>query len=141
MQLPDGRYLFGRVIDVDLPGERSPTPNAHLLYIYHVLREEKMVDPADLTRDKLLIPPIYTNRLGWVRGYFETIGNWPLTPTDVLEQHCFWDVLYKRYVDGRGDAIAAPREPCGEWALASYPVVDEEVSEALGIAPASTDPT
>jgi len=91
--------------------------------------------------DELLIPPIYTNRLGWVRGYFETIGNWPLASTDVLGRHCFWDTLRSKYVNGRGDVIEAPHEPCGECGLASYRIIDDEISDALGIARALADPT
>ncbi len=34
MQLPDEKYLFGRVILADLPIERAPMPKSNLLYIY-----------------------------------------------------------------------------------------------------------
>lgn len=45
-------------------------------------------DEANLRPDRLLIAPIYINRLGWSRGYFETVGNRPLVPEDLLTQHC-----------------------------------------------------
>lgn len=140
MQVPDGRYLFGRVIDVDLAGERSPTPNSHLLYIYNVLQHDKTIDFDKLTRDQLLLPPVHTNRLGWARGYFETIAHRSLRPSDVLEQHCFWDVITESYVDRKGRPLANPGGRCGTWGLISYLGIDDEVSDALGIPRAPADP-
>jgi len=80
MQIPDGRYLFGRVIGADLAAGQAPMPGAYLIYVYNVVRDAKVVDPNDLAPDRLLIPPIHTNRMGWTKGYFETIASGPFGP-------------------------------------------------------------
>jgi hypothetical protein len=133
MQLPDGRYLFGRVIGVALPRERAPMETANLLYVYDVLRATADVNPDELTRDRLLIAPVYTNRLGWVDGYFLSVAHRPLKPDDVLEQHCFWDTARERYIDEHENVLDAPVEPCGTWGLAHYHYIDDLISDALDI--------
>lgn len=140
MQLPDERYLFGRVVDVDLAGDHSPTPSAHLIYIYDHCRPSRAIDPEELTPDRLLLPPVHTNRLGWTRGYFETIMNYPTRPADLLKRHCFWDALREGYVDERGRPLQGPVKPCGEWGLASYRLIDDHISDALGIPRAPVEP-
>lgn len=139
MQVPDERYLFGRVIAVDLPSGRAPMPGANLLYIYRAVRTTKAVDPSELKPTDLLLPPTFTNRMGWSRGYFQTLANQPLKPEDLLEQHCFWDLLRERYIDERQHVLSSPVEPCGEWGLASYLLIDDLVSDALGIPRASVE--
>src|SRR5579859_879702 len=84
VQLPNGSYLFGCVIEVDLPRERAPTPGANLVYIYRATSESPMPDLSLLTRDALLVPPIFTNRLGWISGYFITVSHRDLTADDLL---------------------------------------------------------
>ncbi len=93
MQLPDERYLFGRVICVDLPGPpKAPMPRSNLLYIYKDLFEEKKPDLDRLAPDRLLIPPVFTNRLGWAKGVFETIDNRPLCSPAT----CFQSIAFAR---------------------------------------------
>jgi hypothetical protein len=133
MHPPDGRYLFGRVIGAELSRERAPIEGAYLLYVYDLFGDSIDVDPSTLTKNRLLLAPTYTNRLGWVRGYFQTISHRPLRPDDILDQHCFWDALREKHVDECGRILAHPTEPCGEWAMASYVVIDDKISDALGI--------
>lgn len=130
---PDRLYLFGRVIAVSLPRERAPIETANLIYIYQHRSVEKRPARKELRPENLLLPPIYTNRLGWSKGYFETIDHWPLEPGDLLAQHCFWDALRACYVDENERVLPAPVEPAGDWGLASYRTIDDEVSEALGL--------
>ncbi len=137
MQLPDERYLFGRVILVDLSGPpKAPMPRSNLLYIYKDLFDTKTPDIDRLAPDRLLIPPVFTNRLGWVKGVFEMIDNRPLQSSDLLPQHCFRDFSGK-YYDENMNLLPAPIEPCGSWGLASYLYIDDQVSQALGLAPVS----
>lgn len=129
---PDDLYLFGRVILADSPN-LAPIPKSNLIYIYD-RRASDMVPPLEaLTPDRLLIPPHFVNRLGWSRGYFETVARVPLTPSDLLPQHCFWSPGRKRYYDESGQQIKARVEPCGAWGLGNYRVIDDLVSDALGI--------
>jgi hypothetical protein len=132
MQLPNERYLCGRVVLADPSGETSPTPEAYLIYVYRHQFEDKRPDYSLLRPDQLLIPPEFINRLPWTKGYFETISHCELTGEDLLRQHCF---LYRAgvYVDERGRVLPCRVEPCGEWGLGSYRMLDDLISDALGI--------
>lgn len=127
---PDGLYLYGRVIATDAC--IGPMKNCILIYIYRERSTQKEPIP-DLFRGQLLVPPIMTNKLPWVRGYFETLERRALGPMDRLPQHCFLDT-YGRYFDEYSNRLPGSVEPVGEWGLGSFLTVDDEISEALGIA-------
>lgn len=79
MRLQDGRYIFGRVILSDLPRGKAPMPTSNLIYIYDVPATEKVPAPMEsLSRERLLIPPQFVNRLPWSKGNFENIAHEPL---------------------------------------------------------------
>jgi hypothetical protein len=134
MLLPDGRYLYGRVILPDLPRGKAPMPASNLIYIYDVTATEKVPPPLDsLARERLLIPPQFVNRLPWSKGYFETVAREPLKESDRLRQHCFWDAVRKIYRNEAGGSTPNRSEPCGDWGLGSYRLIDDLVSDAMGI--------
>ncbi|WP_199582710.1 immunity 26/phosphotriesterase HocA family protein [Blastococcus sp. TF02-09] len=132
MQPPDGLYLFGRVVEINLDLSRAPMPGANLIYVYRARSEAKQPDMRTLKPDRLLIPPVFTNQLAWKKGYFETVNSRPLEPEDLLPSPCF-RLANGEYRDVSGNLLPAPIEPCGEWVLASYRGIDDRVSEALGI--------
>ena len=107
-------------------------PAAYLIHIYAWQSETKRPDYRHLTPDGLLIPPVWTNRLGWTKGYFQMIENLALGPDALLKQHCFRrdDGIY---LDEIGRRLPHRSEPCGEWALVSYRWIDDHVSDALNI--------
>lgn len=125
----DGLYLYGRVIATDC--QIGPMKNCILIYIYRPRSSNKESIP-ELFRGQLLIPPLMTNALPWSRGYFEVLKNQPLQPIDKLPQHCFKDT-FGRYYDEYNNLLSEPVEPVAQWGLASFRVVDDEVSKALGI--------
>ena len=128
------RFLFGRVILADLPSGRAPMPTANLVYIYGVEQQTPTPAPLDeLAPTKLLIPPQFINRMPWTKGYFENIAHPPLAPDDLLDEHCFWDATRKAYRDQLGAFRAERSEPCGYWGLGSYRLIDDLISDALGI--------
>lgn len=125
------RYLFGRVIRTD--ALIGPMSGCILIYIYRYSSESKESPPrSELGPDRLLVPPIMINRIPWSRGYFGIMAHLPLAGDDVLDQHCFRDFT-GRYYDADNHELPAPVEPVGDYGLASYRIVDDEVSDALGI--------
>jgi hypothetical protein len=72
MQLPNGKYLFGRVIAADIPRERAPMPKSNLIYIYRaqsgVRPEFGVVDPprsaaaADIHKPPWMEPRLFRGR-------------------------------------------------------------------------------
>lgn len=136
MQLPDARYLAGRVVISEPPRQFAPGPNCILVYIYSTLHEQPLLDPLAMKPDLLLIPPEWINRKPWSLGLFRTIEHQPLRPSDLLDVHCFRDPIPRfgvNFRNERGEALARRHEPCGEWGLANYQLIDDNISKALGM--------
>lgn len=141
MGLPDGSYLRGRVVSIDAQWTLAVGADpAVLIYVYRELTATKAVpDRAAMLPDQLLVPPIMTNRQPWTRGYFETLGNVPLVEGDVLSRHCFLSASRGRYFDERGNELAGPTEPVGDYGLHSFRTIDDAISDAVGIPKAPED--
>lgn len=137
--LPDGTFIFGRVISTDAKWTQAvDAAPAILVYVYRLRSPAKTLPNVhDLRPDDLLVPPIMTNRLAWTRGYFETLGNIPLAPSDVLPVHSFFSPSRRRYFDDAGNELSAVHEPVGDYTLHSFRTIDDRVSDALGIPRAS----
>jgi hypothetical protein len=132
MKMPPDTYLFGRVILAEPPRETAPGPSSNLIYVYDFQSKTKSPDESRLGPHSLLIPPIWTNRLGWSKGYFETIKRGALETSTLLSQHCFkrYDGVY---LDEEGRRLPGRIEPCGEWGLVSYRWIDDRISDAIGM--------
>lgn len=127
-------FLFGRVVQTDAVALPA-APGAILIYVHNAWSGRPEAVP-DLWPDDLLIPPTMVNRLGWSRGYFETVAHEPLGDDDVLPVHCFASTIYAsgpHYFDEFHNELPGPVEPVGEAGLANYRVVDDLVSDALGV--------
>lgn len=133
---PTRGYVFGRVIGVDLTRERAPMPGANLVYVYDGAHPDCEPDIESLSPTRLLVPPMFINRLPWSRGYFVTVASRPLQADDLLPAHYFWSAARGRYVDEAGSVLDfQPPAPVGEWGLHSFRTFDDAVSEALGVPP------
>lgn len=131
-------FRFGRVISTDAMAGWS-MPGAILIYVFRTPSSGLTMPDEDVTRaDNLLIAPLMTNRIPWSRGYFQTIGNRPLAPADLLAQHCFRS-SNGRYFDESAQELPGPVEPCGDWGLHSFRTIDDEISAALGLPSAPDD--
>jgi hypothetical protein len=142
MRLYDGRYLFGRVVFID-PNRLGPVAG-YLVYVYKALSDTPDPPWAELTPGNLLIEPFFVSDRGWTRGYFMAVGQRPVGPRDRLKQHCFikyiGDPLRPVYVDEHGRRLKRPVEPCAISALVNYMVIDDMVSDALGLPHAPLSP-
>ncbi|GGS37988.1 immunity 26/phosphotriesterase HocA family protein [Actinokineospora fastidiosa] len=130
----EGVYYYGRVVKLDAQWGAGSEHPAIMVYVYALRSTDKrMPSRAELSPPTLLIPPEIVNRLGWSRGYFETIGTLALHPEETLDVHCFLDPVTQRYVDEHFSPLDARTEPCGLAGLGNYNTVDEKVSAALGL--------
>lgn len=133
MKLASGRFLFGRIIAVE-----RPVYGGDLVYIYSHQSPAMEVESSVLTLDSLLIPPSYMNRLGFTRGFQVFVRNEPLTDADVFHPNCFFDTVRQRYVDENRKEIPKPERDVSILGVGNYRLMDDEISEALGIVPAGT---
>jgi hypothetical protein len=153
LQMRDNEFIFGRVIrtDAKIGAEVRTRAGGYLMegciliYIYNAFSSEKDQIPV-LDKNNLLIPPVMTNRLGWSRGYFEVVAHRDLTDEDIRHPHCFYRPgpvsrpEIRRYYDEYDHELPGPVEPCGLYGLASFRVIDDELSDALGIPRVPFDP-
>jgi hypothetical protein len=139
MKLPGG-YLLGRVIATNAKSSEWDEPHLHLLYIYkgvHKTTTDFQID--DFRPPQLLIPPVITNRLGWSRGVYETIGHAPLENADRLERNVFLRPGRNDYWDENANPIKAShvkdKSMVGLQAVHSYMTIEYRVSVALELGP------
>jgi hypothetical protein len=69
----------------------------------------------------------------WTKSYFQNVAHEPIESDDLLDRHCFWDAVRRVYRDETGTISSSRSEPCGEWGLGSFRMIDDLVSDALGI--------
>ncbi len=138
MRIPDGHYLFGRVVRTDA---ECFAPGCILIYVFRYLSDSPTV-PARLLVKDLLIPPKTMNRLGWSRGYLMTLERRPFADGERMPVHYFKE--RRRGPNGEPllTFVDEDRQPLGEppmgtmvgWAgLGNYRTLDDDVSRALGI--------
>ncbi|KZN34368.1 hypothetical protein N480_22455 [Pseudoalteromonas luteoviolacea S2607] len=130
-QILEGKFHWGRV--VSLTANVGGFNDCVLIYIYATETEDGLTVPSSLTVDNLLLAPIATNELPWKKGYFQLVDNQELTSEDLLTVHCFYDVLFKKHFDDKGNQLDKVYEPCGVNGLDSYRTIDDKVSEAIGL--------
>lgn len=123
-------FYCGKVIQTNLESTDSFIKGMTLIYIYDRFCSEKVV-PYDLDEEELLIAPIVVNNQPWIKGYFETVDNVPVSEREKNLEFGFWDVLTKKYLDIRGMKIGKKPKYCSIYGLGSYGVVGKEVQKAI----------
>ena len=128
LRVPGGSHLFGRVISTEAFAGPS-MGGAVLIYIYSIQSEDQeLPDRSALSPDRLLVPPMMTNRKPWTLGYFETVAHLRFESGDVLSQHCFrrWD---GRYFDESLSELPGAVEPVGDYGVHSFRTIDDAISD------------
>jgi hypothetical protein len=132
LQMLDGLFSFGRLVKTDVNAGFGP--GAQLIYVFKYRSESKeLPHRSEVRAERLLLPPLMTNRLPWSRGYFETIAEMPFEDGDVLKQHCFYSSTFDKYFDEYADELLQPVDPVRMYGLESYRTIDDAVSKALDI--------
>jgi len=97
MQLPDETYLFGRVIGAGLEPPHAPMPLSYLVYVYAHRSKAEQPSRGALRCDRLLLPPVFINRMPWTKGYFKTVEH----EASLTTPHCRSTVSGTRRGRGR----------------------------------------
>ncbi|MCF2861315.1 Imm26 family immunity protein [Pseudoalteromonas sp. Cnat2-41] len=122
------RYIFGQV--VSLTANTGGFENCIKVNVFDFVTS----DPEKVNEDEfneLMFAPLFINRLGFSRGYMPILANKPLMK--LTTKYCYFDVPFKKYIDPDGDEIPNPVGLVGTWGLSNYLVLDDLVSEKLGI--------
>jgi hypothetical protein len=129
MQPPDGQYLWGRVILLDV--NLSDVEAAILIYIYRTRTETKTPPPA-LLRGQLVIRPMLTNTRPWANGYFEHVEHRPLTVMERFPRHSFRDE-HGHFFDEAGKRLGTPTEPFSALQIIDIDDLANAICLSLGI--------
>lgn len=108
-------------------------PGANLLCIYQDQSIHETPQGVQSCATRLPITPLWTNRLGWQKGYFETPDDRPPSYPEVVRHHGYFHAVGKYYADETGKRIPKRIEPFGSWGLVSYRRIDDKISDAVGI--------
>ena len=125
---PDNICFLGQI--VSLEAEAGGFEGCILINIF----EQKVTfsdDIQSLDNYKLLLAPLYVNKLGFSRGYMPIIGNQPVIKAS--SKYCYFDVFHKNHVDSKGKTLRKPEGLVGIWGLSNYLVIDDLISEKLGL--------
>lgn len=131
---PEGRdYFFGKVVEVGIRNRDVFMNNMILVYVYNIESEEKII-LDNLDNYPLLINPLIINYRGWLDGYFETIGNVPVTEKERKIDFGFYDDIHTdgiRYYDKHGEKVSVRPRYCSFAGLASYGAIGRYIKNAL----------
>ena len=123
-------FYYGKVIQTNIHSKQSFVNGMFLIFIYDKMSITPQI-PCNLDTSNLLIAPTIVNRLGWSRGYFETICNFPITERERNVSFGFWDFLKKCFVDVEGNVLNRKPDYYTDYGLGNYLVVGEEIQVAL----------
>ena len=137
----DGKeYGFGRVMKMT-PYFDFAKATTHLIYLYDAFSIDKNNIP-ELSKDKLLTNYMIVDKVTWIMGFFETVGNIEVDKNDILGKHCFWkhasiypDNDERLYIDERGKRIRESRalknDICVIGAITLANGISRRIEEAL----------
>ncbi|WP_073325543.1 Imm26 family immunity protein [Ferrimonas marina] len=136
LEFPESRFVYGRVMS--LSASAGGFEDCILIYVYNA--ESTLAEvPDDLDSCTLLCQPLFINRLGFSRGYMPVVCNVALTSLSQRREWCFHDILFKKFLDEDGVELERPTDHVGTWGLSNYLILDDLVSERLGIKPIDDD--
>lgn len=84
------RYYFGKVLETNIQGTNVMFEGMVLICLYDHVSEDRML-PESLDAYPLRISPTVVNYQGWLKGYFETVGNIPLSEREKNLDYGFYE--------------------------------------------------
>lgn len=132
IQPKENDFYFGKVIQTNIQGKNANFNRMNLIYMYNCLSHTKEI-PDHLDRHEFIFPPTVVNFQGWLKGYFETVGNQPITEKETSIDYGFFDDYKTRdkFYNVEGERI--DHEPLYKdfHGLASYGYVGRETHRVL----------
>ncbi|BEV13083.1 immunity 26/phosphotriesterase HocA family protein (plasmid) [Asticcacaulis sp. DW145] len=106
LNIKDCGYILGLVIKANIDFPNAPMHGSNLIYIYNQFVPDFNFSGPIPSPDKLLIPPVWINKMPWTKGLFANIGKSDLTVDKVLKQHCFYSVARRTFVNEKCNSKA-----------------------------------
>ena len=128
LMYPESRCFLGQIISLE--AEAGGFKDCILISIF-AQEAEFPYDIQSLSSYEFLLAPLYMNKLGFSRGYMPVIDNKPII--EVSTKYCYFQFSRKRYLDSNGEKIDKPQGLIGDWGLSNYLVMDDLISEKLGL--------
>lgn len=121
----------------------SDASNAVLIYIFSPgSKDSAHTSRREIKTDRLLVPPMVTNKKPWTLHYFRTLANLDFMEDEILDRHRFefsYHGQHRAYFDEFANEVPDPAEIMGPWGLESYLTIDDTLSAALGVPLAPDD--
>ena len=125
-----GVFYYGKVIQTNIRSKDSCVNGMFLIFIYDKMSKSKCI-PYDLDCSDLLSAPSIVNRLGWSRGFFETICSFPITDKEKNMSFGFWSFQKKCFVNTEGNVLTSRPKYYTDYGLSNYALVGEKIQTAL----------
>lgn len=129
-----GRFLYGHVIKTNIENDDPMIKGWSLIFIYGKVTSDPVL-PESFRSNEFILPPMIVNNQGWLKGYFKTIGNIPVSNNELEKSYGFWDILTKGYVNEEGVPLINVPEIYGDYGLSSYGAVSYGIDKLLTINP------
>ncbi|MFC5446708.1 immunity 26/phosphotriesterase HocA family protein [Paenibacillus aestuarii] len=104
LQPQDNLFMYGKVIKVNVSSKDPFVNGGNLVYIYKKQSADKIM-PDVLSPNDLLFPPMVTNHQGWLKGYFEMIGNNGITEDELDVNFGFWHKTSEKFYNLHGEVL------------------------------------
>ncbi|BBH19475.1 hypothetical protein Back11_08200 [Paenibacillus baekrokdamisoli] len=132
IQPKEDHYYWGKVIKTDIGGKNLNFQGMNLIYVYNCLSHTKEI-PTDLDQHEFLFAPTVVNFQGWLKGYFETVGNEPVTAREASIDFGFFDDYERqdKFYNLEGERIFHKPQYTRLDGLASYGYVGRQAHRVL----------
>ncbi|WP_405079952.1 immunity 26/phosphotriesterase HocA family protein [Paenibacillus chitinolyticus] len=104
MEPKENLFYFGKVINANVVSKNPLFNGGYLIYLYNYPATTKEI-PDHLSPNNLLIPPIVTNKQGWLKGYFETVGSRDATSEEKNLDYGFWHSTSEKFYSLSWDVL------------------------------------
>ncbi|MWC27055.1 immunity 26/phosphotriesterase HocA family protein [Paenibacillus sp. MMS18-CY102] len=132
IQPKESHFYFGKVIQTNIQGKNLNFVGMNLIYMYNCLSHRKEI-PTNLDEHELMFAPTVVNFQGWLKGYFEKVGNQPVTVKEQNVDYGFFDDFetQDKFYNLAGEELNHRPQYARFDGLASYGYVGRQVHRVL----------
>ncbi len=132
VQPQENEYYLGKVIESNVISENLNFKGMNLIYLYNCRSSVKQL-PEKMMDCKLLLPPTVVSTAPWKNGYFETIGNIPVSAIEKTVDFGFFEHFDKKdvYFNLAGEQLEHKPQYTDFNGLSSFRTIGKEMQRLL----------